>query len=156
MKKVLFFFLLSLFVPALYAARQNDKKIVVKVAEGYSEYPLGSVRCIKFNNGNVVLYLYGNNSETWLSETVKCMLFDEYESTDETSATGIIGESFRFNGKVLTIESAAPIQVQLFTVEGNLLVDTVCNGSFSLDASAYPCGMYLIVIDGCTYKIINR
>ena len=142
-------------VSGVMASPVNDKKVVVKSADKSAEYAVKSVRSIKFSGGDIIMNFYDGVCVAWNSNAVDGMFF-YYNEPDETLVNSLTEQDFTFNGGMLVVESAAPIDVTLSTVEGKVVVNTICKGSLSFDLGGYPQGIYILKINGSTYKIVNR
>lgn len=156
MRRILSLLLLAISFSGVVAAPVSDKKIVVKSSNGTTGYAVKSIRSMKFSNGDVVMNLKDGESVTWSSDAVGCMFFDYCEPSGETSVGGIAGQEFSFDGVVLVVRSVVPARVALSDVAGKEIVNAVCRGSLQLRLNDYPRGVYILNIDGSTYKIINR
>lgn len=155
MRKIVYLLLVALFAVDLSAASLPDKKIVVKTSGGETDYPVKSIKSIKFNDGTVVFNLVDGSSVEWSSDAVGCMLFDYYEPQPDTAVDAVVAADFSFSGGVLNV-TASSAEVSLTTVEGKVVFNGQCRGNLAVQLSAFPKGVYLLNIDGCIYKIVNR
>lgn len=138
------------------AASVPDKKIVVKSSNGSVEYVVADIRSIKFSNGDLLINMNDGSVATWATDNINIMSFLYYEPSPETGIDEKTLSPFSISAGVLRVESVVPAQVSFSTVEGKLLFKGNCNGELQLPVSGYPAGIYILCINGTTYKIINR
>ena len=143
-------------LPGLFALNLCDKKIVVKSSNGSAEYVVADIRSIKFSNGDLLINMNDGSVATWATDNINIMSFLYYEPSPETGIDEKTLSPFSISAGVLRVESVVPAQVSFSTVEGKLLFKGNCNGELQLPVSGYPAGIYILCINGTTYKIINR
>lgn len=131
-----------------------DKKLVMKTSDGASACAIKYIKCITFENGVMLVGMKDGSVASWNTDWLDCVMFGDGEETGV--ATVVSPVSFTVKGNVLFIDCSVPATVQLCTFDGKVLLDGVCNGNFSFDMNPLPSGMYLLKIDGCIYKIMNR
>lgn len=156
MKRVLFLFLAVISVSGLHATGLCDKKIVVKSGGVNNDYPVKSIRSIKFSNGNVLFHLIDGRVETWDTESVGCMYINDCEPSVGTAVGTMPATSAYLNDGVLILECVSPVHVVLAAIDGTVLMDTVCSEVTVISLKEYPKGVYILKAGGCIHKIINR
>lgn len=155
--KQLFIILLGIFFSALSFAANPDKRLVVTVGEGVAEYAIKSIRSLKFSNGAMLLNMHDGSVIECDTESVSSLLIEEYTPSEETSADCIESEpALRFNRGVLHISGFSSVDVQLFNPNGSILYSEKFKGNGTVNLSSYPKGVYMLNVNGRTYKIINR
>lgn len=146
-----------LFVALLYAtASVPDKKIVVKGSDGCAEYAVADIQSIKFSNGNVQLGMKDGSVATWVAESISVMSFLYYEPSQETGIDETAIYPFSMSAGALVVEVSSTAVVSLSTIDGKQLFNGSCNGELRLPLCKYPAGIYLLVINGRTYKLMLR
>lgn len=156
MKRILFLFLAVISVSGLHATGLCDKKIVVKSGGVNNDYPVKSIRSIKFSNGNVLFHLIDGRVETWDTESVDCMYINDCEPSVGTAVGTIPVIGICLNDGVLILECVSQEQVVLAAIDGKVLMDTVCSETTTISLKEYPKGVYILKVGGCVHKIINR
>lgn len=155
--KQLFIILLGILFSALSFAANPDKRLVVTVGEGVAEYAIKSIRSLKFSNGAMLLNMHDGSVIECDTESVSSLLIEEYTPSEETNIGCIESEpALRFNRGVLHISGFSSVDVQLFNPSGSILYSESFNGDGIVNLSSYPKGVYMLNVNGRTYKIINR
>ena len=137
-------------------ASQPDKKIVLRSTNGNAEYVVKNIRSIRFSNTDLFLRFVDGSYEKWASDAVTGICFEDYEPSVETAVDIVSIKDISITGGTLVLESSVPVRYSLCTVEGQVLVSDLFNGSISVPLMRYPSGIYILNVDGRTYKIINR
>lgn len=150
---VLLLVLIQTAVSSVTAA--NDKKLVMKTSDGASACAIKDIKCITFEDGVMLVDMKDGSSKRWNADWVNCVMFGEKEL--ETTIDAVAhSTSFVVKENMLLVNGCASMKVQLCACDGKVLLDVVCNGNLSFDMKSLPSGMYLLKIDGCTHKILNR
>ena len=153
--KLLFLFLL--FINIMPVAAIPDKGLVVVSSDATSRYSLKSIRRITFNDGLMLVDMKDGSTFSWNTDRVNCVTLGESEPGQESDITGVLQSAvFTVADNVLSVDCCAQTRVQLCACDGKVVYDVVCTGAFSLDMATLPTGVYVLKLDGCTYKIINR
>ena len=132
----------------------NDKKLVMKTSDGATACAIRDIKCITFENGVMLVGMKNGSVASWNTDWLESVVFSAGEETG--IATVVQPAAFTVKDNVLFINCSVPAAVQLCACDGKVLLDGVCNGNFSFDMRPLPSGMYLLKIDGCTHKILNR
>ena len=152
-----FFLLLLINTAILSAAAAPDKELVVKSADATSSSALKSIRRITFNQGMMLVDMKDGSSMSWNTDWVNCVVFGDSEPGEETTVDGVTHTAaFWVKYGVLHVNSCSSAAVQLCGCDGKVVYDGICAGELSLDMNSLPAGVYVLKLDGCTYKIINR
>ena len=138
------------------ASTVQDKKIVVRTADGVADYSVKSVCSIKFNDGTVIMNLQDGASQEWAPGVVECMAMEVGEVSPGTAVDAVAVQDISLAGGVLDVRLSSPAPVVLSTIEGKVLLNVDSQGAFSVRMSAYPAGVYILKVDGRVYKIVNR
>lgn len=155
--KQLFIILLGIFFSALSFAANPDKRLVVTSGGDIAGYAINSIRSLKFSNGAMLLNMHDGSVIKCDTESVSSLLIEEYTPSEETSAGCIESEpALRFNRGVLHISGFSSVDVQLFNPSGSILYSESFNGDGTVNLLRYPKGVYMLNVNGRTYKIINR
>ena len=155
--KQLFIILLGILFSALSFAANPDKRLVVTVGEGVAEYAIKSIRSLKFSNGAMLLNMHDGSVIECDTESISFLLIEEYTPSEETNIGCIESEpALRFNRGVLHISDFSAIDVQLFNPNGSILYSEKFKGNGTVNLLRYPKGVYMLNVNGRTYKIINR
>ena len=153
--KRLFLFLFFINIVHLSIVANPDKDLVVITSGATSNSGLKSIRRITFENGMMLVDMKDGSSKRWNTDWVNCVMFGEKEL--ETTIDAVAhSTSFVVKENMLLVNGCASMKVQLCACDGKVLLDVVCNGNLSFDMKSLPSGMYLLKIDGCTHKILNR
>ncbi len=156
MKRFLSLLLFIAVVPIVFAALP-DKELVVKSANGVVFCTLKNMRSITFNDGNMLVNMKDGSCFSWNTDWVNCITLKENESGQETGvADAVSSSSFVVKDNLLYVECATCARVQLCAIDGKIFFDDICSGSFSLDMSSLPAGIYILKLDCRIYKILNR
>ena len=149
---VLLLVLIQTAVSSVTAA--NDKKLVMKTSDGASACAIKDIKCITFEDGMMLVGMKDGSVASWNTDRLESVVF---MAGEETGVTGVVQPAaFTVKDNVLFINCSVPAAVQLCACDGKVLLDVVCNGNLSFDMKSLPSGMYLLKIDGCTHKILNR
>ena len=132
----------------------NDKKLVMKTSAGASACAIRDIKCITFEDGVMLVGMKDGSVANWNTDWLDSVVFGAGEETGV--ATVVSPASFTVKDNLLYVDGCVPVVVQLTTCDGKVLLDGVCNGNLSFDMSSLPSGIYLLKIDGCIYKIMNR
>ena len=151
--KRLFLFLFFINIMPVVAA--PDKELVVVSSDATSRSSLKSIKRITFDGGLMLVDMKDGSSVSWNTDWVNCVMFGE--NGQETTVDGVaLSTFFEVKDKVLLVDCSASMRVQLCMCDGKVVYDCVCTGKTCLDMNSLPAGMYVLRLDGCTYKIINR
>ncbi len=136
-------------------AATPDKRLVLKVAEGESCYPLKSIRCLKFSNGVMMLNMNDGSILEWNTGNIAVMYLEYYEGGGEETSIydAALSSPFEFDGEVLRAGAGS---VVLYTADGRVICSGDYKEGFSFDLASLPAGMYLFELNGKIFKIINR
>lgn len=152
--KRLFFFLFFINIVHLSVAALPDKDLVAILSDATFRSGLKSIRRITFNDGMMLVDMNDGSSTSWNTDWVNCVMFVENEQ--ETAIDGVaFSASFEVKDNILLVDCAST-RMQLCMCDGKIVYDGVCTGKTSLDMNSLPAGMYVLKLDGYTYKIINR
>ncbi len=155
--KQLFIILLGILFSALSFAANPDKRLVVTVGGDIAGYAINSIRSLKFSNGAMLLNMHDGSVIECDTESVSSLLIEEYTPSEETNIGCIESEpALRFNRGVLHISDFSAIDVQLFNPNGSILYSEKFKGNGTVNLLRYPKGVYMLNVNGRTYKIINR
>ena len=133
-----------------------DKTIVIKSCNGSDEYAVSDILSIKFGSDNMVLGMKDGTVAGWPIDSIDVISFFHYESMPGTGLVEPLFQSFSLLNGTLVVEAQFPVFVSLSTIDGKLLYSGNCNGELQLPLIEYGAGLYLLVIDGRTYKITMR
>ena len=152
MKRLFLFLFIINIIPAVATP---DKELVVVCSDATSRSSLKSIRRITFNDGMMLVDMKDGSSMSWNTDWVNCVMFGE--NGLETTVDGVAFSTFfEVKDNVLLVDCSASMRVQLCMCDGKVVYDGVCTGKTCLDMNSLPAGMYVLRLDGCTYKIINR
>lgn len=155
--KQLFIILLGIFFSALSFAANPDKRLVVTSAGDVAGYAINSIRSLKFSNGAMLLNMHDGSVIECDTESVSSLLIEEYTPSEETNIGCIESESsIRLERGILHISDFSAIDVQLFNPNGSILYSEKFKGNGTVNLLRYPKGIYMLNVNGRTYKIINR
>ena len=155
--KQLFIILLGIFFSALSFAANPDKRLVVTSGGDIAGYAINSIRSLKFSNGAMLLNMHDGSVIECDTESVSSLLIEEYTPSGETNIGCIESEpALRFNRGVLHISGFSSVDVQLFNPNGSILYSEKFKGNGTVNLLRYPKGIYMLNVNGRTYKIINR
>lgn len=156
MKKIFLFFF-SCFFCFVASMAATDGKVVVRYGGQCSEFLLGEVKALLFDNGVMSFEMTDGSAKRWNTDEVDCVDFTAFVGTAET-AVGVLTDApcFCFSDGVLKISSSALVSVSLFAADGMLLRETICKEELLIDMRNYSAGVYIINISGSVYKIVNR
>lgn len=139
-----------------FADSLPDKTIVIKSCNGSDEYAVSDILSIKFGSDNMVLGMKDGTVAGWPIDSIDVISFFYYESMPGTGLVEPLFQSFSLLNGTLVVEAQFPVFVSLSTIDGKLLYSGNCNGELQLPLIEYGAGLYLLVIDGRTYKITMR
>lgn len=155
MKRV--FLLLLINTTILSVAAAPDKELVVMASDATSSSALKSIRRITFNQGMMLVDMKDGSSMSWDTDWVNCVVFGDCEPGEETTVAGVANSvAFSVKDGMLHVNSCSSAAVQLCCCDGKVVYDGLCAGELSLDLNSLPAGVYVLKLDGCTYKILNR
>ena len=155
MKRFFLFFLVNAAIAS--AAATPDKNIVVKTSDGSATCALKAIRRITFNDGMMLVDMKDGSSMSWNTDWVNCVVFGESEPGQGTAIDAVaLSAPFEVKDNMLFVDCNVSTRVQLCMCDGKVVYDCVCTGKTCLDMNSLPAGMYVLRLDGCTYKIINR
>ena len=154
MKKLLLL-LMVLFATSL--AKADDKVLQILLSDG-------QVVSINLSEEPRTTYQDGNLVITTTKNTVTYPLEQVKKFTYSSIATGIeapqqLGVAFSKDGETLTITGLKPhTKVTLYNVAGQLLktIDSKDSKKVVVSASQFPFGVYVVKVNGGTYKIMKR
>lgn len=153
----LFLLLFVVFAVSMsFADSLPDKTIVIKSCNGSDEYAVSDILSIKFGSDNMVLGMKDGTVAGWPIDSIDVISFFYYESISGTGLVEPLFQSFSLLNGTLVVEAQFPVFVSLSTIDGKLLYSGNCNGELQLPLIEYGAGLYLLVIDGRTYKITMR
>lgn len=141
----------------LYVAAFPDKDLVVISLDAVSGSGIKSIRRITFNEGVMIVDMKDGTAMSWDTDWVNCVMFRDSEPEHETVVSGVAPPVlFSVKENMLFVDCFVSVRVSLIACDGKVVYDGFCTGEFYLDMSSLPAGMYMLKLDGCTYKIINR
>ena len=154
MKKLLLL-LMVLFATSL--AKADDKVLQILLSDG-------QVVSINLNEEPRTTYKDGNLVITTTKNTITYPLEQVKKFTYSSIATGIeashqLGVAFSKDGETLTFTGLKPnTKVTLYNVSGQLLktIDSKDSKKVVVSASQFPFGVYVVKVNGGTYKIMKR
>ena len=149
--------LLGVVFPMISSAVAPDKRLVIASGDGASGYAVKSIRSLKFCNGTMLLNMHDGSVVECDTESVNYLFIEDYVPSEETGIGCIETEPvITLENGVLSITGYAVNNVLLSTPSGSVLYNGKLNGTGVLDLSRYPHGVYMLNVNGRTYKIINR
>lgn len=154
MKKLL---LLLAVLFAAFSAKADDWVLQVLLSDGQVvSIKLSEEPRTTYQDGRLVITT-NNYSVSYPLESVKRFT---YVSTDEViDAIKAIEATFSNDGETLTFTSLKPhTKIYLYNVAGQLLktFDSGNRDKIVISASQYPSGVYVVKVNGGTYKISKR
>lgn len=157
MGKRLFVSLLSFTLILGIAHASADKKIAVKTAAGVSDCSLSELRCVKFNDGIMLLNFYDGSSLSWDTGEVHSLTLSGESGGNTTSLSAPSTASLlNIADNKLVVRTVTRQALLLYSADGKLLHSASCCGEETIDLSAFPAGVLVVNINGNIYKIINR
>ncbi len=113
----------------------------------------GQTHTINLNQEPVTSYKDGNLVITTINATVYISGSDDIQN--------LKGDKFEISrdGKFLTLSGLKnDTDVYLFSINGMLMerIHVTASTSISIKLESYPLGVYMIKVDGATYKIMNQ
>ena len=124
----------------------------------------GQTHTINLNQEPVTTYEDGNLVITTINATISYPLetirkFVYISGTDDIQ--NIKGDKFEISkdGKFLTLSGLkSDTEAYLYSVNGMLMerIRVTSSTSISINLESYPLGVYMIKVDGATYKIMNQ
>ena len=151
--KLLFLFLFFINIMPVVVA--PDKELVVVSSDATSRSSIKSIKRITFDDGLMLVDMKDGSSMSWNTDWVNCVMFGE--NGQETTVDGVaLSAPFEVKDNMLLVDCNVSTRVQLCMCDGKVVYDCVCTGKTCLDMNSLPAGMYVLRLDGCTYKIINR
>ena len=155
--KQLFTLLFAFFLYTFSYASAPDKRLIVMDGHGTSEYLIKSIRSLKFNEGFMLLNMHDGSVVELNTEYVDCLYMDDHTPSVETSIGAGEAESYiRVEGSRLYIEACPIANVLFFSSDGRILFKEQFKGAGVVELSNYMHGIYMLNVNGRTYKIINR
>ncbi|MBR4988551.1 MAG: hypothetical protein IKY85_01430 [Bacteroidaceae bacterium] len=147
-------FVLLFSVQAFSAA---DNGIVVKTVFGISSSSFAEIKCIRFEDGIMVLDMKDGSTKSYDTDNISLMTFGYVDGDGTTSILpfGIVA-SCRIEGSNLIINASSYQSVLLFTSDGKIVYGTSCCGECVIDMSRFAKGVYVLNVNGQVYKIVNR
>lgn len=153
MKKLLIL-MVMLFVTMM--AKADDRVLQVWFADGHmTSFSLDLSPKTTYKDGNLVITMI-KNSVTYPLEQVRRFTYG-YSSVDIN--TPKIDVVFSSDGETLTFTGLRPhTPISLYNVAGMLLktIDSGNSQKAVVSASHLPVGVYVVKVDGGTYKIMKR
>ena len=154
MKKLL---LLLTVLFAASSAKADDKILQVLLSDGQVvSINLNEEPRTTYQDGNLVITTT-NNSVTYPLERVR--RFTYLSNNTGIDAPNTLGATFSNDGETLTFTGLKPhSKITLYNVAGQLL-KTLDNGDSNkivISASQLPFGVYVVKVNGGTYKIMKR
>ena len=152
------FFLLLLINAAIAStAAVPDKNIVIKTSDGSATCALKAIRRITFQDGMMLVDMKDGSRMNRDTDRVNSVTFGSHEPGQETVVNGVtLSATFWVKDNILLVDCYVSTRVVLCMCDGKVVYDGVCTGEFSLDMNSLSAGMYVLKLNGCTYKIINR
>lgn len=151
---------LSMLAAVLFAgtiSASTDKKIVIETASGVSESSLSELRCMKFDNGSMMLALLDGTIVGWNTDEVVKITIAECTGGVETSLNGICNApQLCRTGNAIIVRSPSCQVLLLYSDAGEVLYRTSFCGEEIIDMSSFPEGLYILNVNDQAYKIINR
>jgi len=154
-----FLLLIMAFFSLSVVAETVPTELVVSSKDGTKvSYNLGESPKISFAGDNLVIT--ANDIE--VSYELKQMALVTYENTDATNIVNVNGEkmeSFNLNGESLLFPAKdTDVAVKIYTVDGQLTISrNVSKGeTLSIPLNDLSRGIYLVYVNGITYKIMKR
>ena len=134
-----------------------DKELVISASDATSSCAIKGIRRITFQDGVMFVDMKDGSACSWNTDWINCVTMGEYEHGEETTVAGVaLSAFFEVKDNILLVDCSVSTTVQLCTCDGKVVYDGVCAGKTCLDMNSLPTGMYVLRLDGCTYKIINR
>lgn len=157
MKKQILILLLPL-LSALAIASAPQTSLVIWSKDGTKvAYALMEKPKISFTATDLVMTC--NDIEvTYELKNLARFTYEKYTST-EISDLKTNKTSFNFNGETLLFPSLkAPSTVSIYSTDGKLLLKKriIQDGDYSFSISNLNSGMYIVDVDGLTYKIMRK
>lgn len=142
---------------AASSAKADDWVLQVLLSDGQVVFiNLNEEPRTTYQNGNLVITTK-NNSITYPLEKVK--RFTYVSSNDVIDAIKAVDATFSNDGETITFTSLKPhTKIYLYNVAGQLLktLDSGDSNKIVISASQYPSGVYVVKVNGGTYKISKR
>lgn len=155
--KRLFLFLFFINVVHQSIAAFPDKDLVIMTSNATSSASLKNIRRITFYNGAMLVDLKDGSAIEWNTDWIDCVVFGESEAEMGTDVMTVSSCAvFAIDDGVLRVSCEVPVAVRLCSCDGKLVLDDIYSGELSYNMKTLPMGVYVLKLNGCTYKILNR
>lgn len=153
MKKILF--TIALAFMAAGAMAEDEYRLYVEATEGTTDsWSLSELKKMTFQNKNVLFTLKNGTTATAPISDIRRMFF----STEEKQGIGGVkgGDSFSWDGAVLTTKGAQGTPVAVYSPSGMLVQKSSLDHSGTVSLEQLQKGMYIISINGQNHKVFKR
>lgn len=150
-------FYLILFLLCCCGSIMADQMLQIVKADGQTHtINLNQEPVTTYEDGNLVITTI-NATITYPLETIRKFVY--ISGTEDIQ--NIKGDKFEISkdGRFLTLSGLkSDTNAYLYSVNGILMerIHVTASTSISINLESYPLGVYMIKVDGATYKILNR
>lgn len=149
--------LLSLLFIGFSAYAAADEDIIIKTADGNSVSSLQGLKCMRFDGDVMLLDMKDGSSKSWSTDDIDRITFTHTGSGNTNSIWGVTAAvTYKSDNKYIVINSRNTLFAWLYTINGKVVHYQACCGESLIDVSHLPAGVYILNVNGETYKIVKR
>lgn len=130
----------------------DDFSLYVTTSGASSEYQLSSLQKITFSNGNVVLTTSSGKTVSFAISSISKMYFGATSTAIQQLAAD---SQATWDGTSLVFDSGRGI-VNIYRPSGLLVASQTIDGGATISLADLPRGVYIVRIDGKSFKISKR
>lgn len=134
-----------------------DEDIVVRTADGTSCSLLRNLKCMRFDGEVMLLDMKDGSSKSWSTDEVDCITFSHTGNGNTNSIWGVNASvAYKADSKKIVINSRYCLFARLYALDGKVVCSQACCGESFIDVSHLSAGVYILDVNGETYKIVKR
>ena len=153
MRNLLLTLLLSCFSAFVFA----DEDIIIKAADGSSSSLLRNIKSMRFDGNVMLLDMKDGSSKSWSTDDVDCITFTHTGNGNTNSIWGVnVSVAYKADSKKIIINSRYFLFARLYDLDGKIVCSQACCGESFIDVSHLSVGVYVLNVNGETYKIVKR
>ena len=149
MKKLLIALIAAFYTLQVMA---DDFSLYITASSTSSEYSLSSLKKITFSGGNIVLTTTSGQSQSFAISSITKMYFGTTSSSIQQLADGA---ATTWDGETLTFAGNSG-KVRIYRPSGTLVASQSIADEASISLSTLPRGIYIVNINGKSFKISKK
>lgn len=128
---------------------------IVSTSNTTTNYPVSTVRKLTFDKANVVVTRTDGTTITVAMDDIARMYLDTATEVDAIERTAADNAAIAWDGQQLTVNGTAD-RIHVYQAGGTLVMQQSATNNATLSLAHMPQGVYIVTVDGKSFKIVKN